>query len=267
MDSLRNGAYAAAVGAPTAAAAATQLVGRKLAAAVLEAADTRLSFAALEKAASPYPPATLDDAVALPPPTGPAYAAVAAAIAAGGGRGVLTEEQAVRAAGLRSAADGLTGGWLAAAGRLLAGLRAAGGAGGASASNAARPVALALVSAGHLLPTLAKLHVFGLAACLPSSAVLSSRAFPGGKAGAFARLADQHGPGTTFVVVGDGPDEEAAARARGWAFVRVGPLAAGGEFGGGDGGGGGLAPDALGRQATPIPRLTVLDLRRAAGLV
>jgi hypothetical protein len=269
LDSLRNGAHAAAIGATPDVAAGMALVGSKLAAAVLEAADTRLSFAALEKGAGP-PPATLDEAVARPPPAGPAYAAVAAEVTAGGRRGVLTPDQAVRAAGLRAAADGLTGGWLAAAGRLLAGLQAAGGAvaGCCSTTNTnTRPVTLALVSAGHLLPTLAKLSIFGLASLLPAAAVLSSRACEGGKAGAFGRLADEHGPGATFVVVGDGPDEESAARDRGWAFVRVGPVAAGGEFGGGDVDGGGLRPDVLGRQATPLPRLTVLDMRRAAGLV
>lgn len=265
MDSLRSGAYAAAVGTDP---APSILVGQKLASAVLEVADLRLSFATLEKACAP--PATLADAVALPPPAGPAYAAVADAIEEGGRRGVLTQDQAVRAAGLRTAADGLTRGWLAAAGRLLAGLEEAGGATARApaASTTTRPVKLALVSAGHLLPSIAKLHVFGLSAFLPSSAVVSSRSFANGKAGAFARLAEEHGAGATFVVIGDGPDEEAAARARGWAFVRVGPVAAGGEFGGGGGGGGGgLKPDALGRQTTPIPRLTVLDLRRAAGLV
>jgi hypothetical protein len=71
LDSLRNGAHAAAIGATPDVAAGMALVGSKLAAAVLEAADTRLSFAALEKGAGP-PPATLDEAVARPPPAGAA---------------------------------------------------------------------------------------------------------------------------------------------------------------------------------------------------
>jgi hypothetical protein len=127
-------------------------------------------------------------------------------------------------------------------------------------------VAAVCVSAGHLLPTLAKLALFGLASFFGPGAVLSSRGLAGGKGAVFQTLADEAGPGAAFCVVGDGAEEERAARARGWPFVRVGPVAAGGEFGAGAGGDG-AAPDALGRQATPLTRLTVLDLRRAAGLL
>ena len=267
MESLRCGSYAAATGADD---AATRLCGAKLTAAVLEASDGRLGYGRLEDTAGPGAlaccPATLEEGAALPDPAGAAFAAAASLAAAGK---VLTPEQAARAAGLRAAADSLTGGWLASASRLLAGLQAAGGAGRGLAPLPPRPVECLVVTAGHPLPTVAKLSIFGLAPFFrgPGS-VLSSRGLPDGKAGAFRRLANEAGRlGATFVVIGDGPEEEGAAGERGWPFVRVGPVAAGGEFGDEDGRGLRHRPDALGRQMTPIPRLTVLDLRRAAGLL
>ena len=270
MESLRCGAYAAATAAEPDAAAAIALVGAKLTAAVLEAADDRLGYGRLEAAdpASPCP-VTVAEGAALPGPAGDAYAAAAALAASGA---VLTPDQAARAAGLRAAADGLTGGWLGAAGRLLQGLNAAGGAGRGMAAPS-RPVHAVCVTAGHPLPTLAKLEVFGLAPFFQGpggSAILSSRGLPDGKAGAFRRLANEAGfrGRASFCVIGDGPEEEGAAGERGWPFVRVGPTAVGGEFGGeAVGGGRRYRPDALGRQTTPLPRLTVLDLRRAAGLL
>ena len=104
-----------------------------------------------------------------------------------------------------------------------------------------------------------------------------------------------------FLAVGNSLGDELAAEAAGWPFVRVGPRAVGKEFGNDDGeGGGGDAggsssssspsssspsssssssssssatkgarlrrrPDALGRVSTPMTRLTLLDLMRAAG--
>ena len=265
MESLRTGAHARATGADPATAAAQGLVGEKLTAAVLEVADARLGFATVEADASPV---SLAEGAGVAGAGGEPYRVAAALLAAGD---LLTVDQAARAAGLRSAADGLTGGWLAAAGRLLAGLAVAGGAGRGlpgppGSHHPPRPVAAVCVSAGHLLPTLAKLALFGLASFFGPGAVLSSRGLAGGKGAVFQTLADEAGPGAAFCVVGDGAEEERAARARGWPFVRVGPVAAGGEFGA-VAGGDGAAPDALGRQATPLTRLTVLDLRRAAGLL
>lgn len=264
MESLRAGTYARATGADQATAGALGLVGEKLTAAVLEVADARLGFASLDASRSPV---TLAEGVRLPGEEGGVFRAAAALLEA---RALLTPTQAARAAGLRAAADGLTGGWLASAGRLLAGLAVAGGAGKGSHATAtparSRPVRILAVTAGHILPTLAKLGLFGLAPFFEPAAVHSSRGLAGGKSGVFARLsADPAHVGASFCVVGDGAEEERAARARGWPFVRVGAVAAGGEFG--EAGGVGSPPDALGRHSTPIPRLTVLDLRRAAGLL
>jgi len=259
MDSLRSGAYARAVGADPGSAGALRLVGEKLTAAVLEVSDARLGFARLDAGTSPT---TLAEGEGVEGGGGEPYRAAAALLAGGT---LLTPEQAARAAGLRAAADGLTGGWLAAGGRLLAGLAVAGGAGpGLACPPPPRPATAVVVTAGHLLPTLAKLSLFGLASFFTPTCVLSSRGAAGGKEAVFQRLADEWGgQGATFCVVGDGAEEERAARVRGWPFVRVGAVAVGGEFGGG----GAVGTDALGRRSTPLPRLTVLDLRRAAGLL
>lgn len=90
-----------------------------------------------------------------------------------------------------------------------------------------------------------------------------------------------------FLAVGNSLGDELAAEAAGWPFVRVGPRAVGKEFGNNgaanadnsaDGDGTSSSspsstkektrpprPDALGRVSTPMTRLTLLDLMRAAG--
>jgi phosphoglycolate phosphatase-like HAD superfamily hydrolase len=80
-----------------------------------------------------------------------------------------------------------------------------------------------LVTAGCLLPTLAKLLLFKLNHLFPHNTVLSARRE--GKAACFARLAARYGARARFVAVGDGAEEAAAARAMRWPMVPVALLA------------------------------------------
>lgn len=82
-----------------------------------------------------------------------------------------------------------------------------------------RPVHHVAVTSGQLVPSLAKLLLFRLDAAFLPEDVFSSRGV--GKAACFARVAGRHPPGTAFVVVGDGAEEEEAARVRGWPLIRV----------------------------------------------
>lgn len=80
-----------------------------------------------------------------------------------------------------------------------------------------------LVTAGCLLPTLAKLVLFKLDGLFKAPhAVLSARGE--GKAACFARIAARFGPDARFVVIGDGCEEAAAARALRWPLVPVAPV-------------------------------------------
>jgi hypothetical protein len=80
-----------------------------------------------------------------------------------------------------------------------------------------------LVTAGCLLPTLAKLLLFKLDGLFAHDAILSARRE--GKAACFARLAARYGPRARFLAVGDGAEEAAAAHAMRWAMLPVALLA------------------------------------------
>ncbi len=85
-----------------------------------------------------------------------------------------------------------------------------------------------LVTAGCLLPTLAKLLLFGLDHLFPAGVIFSARRE--GKAACFARIAARFGPGARYLAVGDGAEEAAAARALRWPLLPVAPLAVDGAL-------------------------------------
>jgi len=165
---------------------------------------------------------------------------------AAGPRALQTATAARAAADARAAVDEQTGGWPRAAASLLAAATAAGG-------------NQFIVTSGPLLPSLAKLAAFGLP--VPRDALTTDASGAAGKAAAFAALGiPRH---AHVCVVGNGTAEEAAAAGAGWAFVRVAPAAAGRDLGA-PAASPGAALDALGRQGTPLPRLTLADIVRAA---
>ncbi|KXZ49943.1 hypothetical protein GPECTOR_18g101 [Gonium pectorale] len=160
-----------------------------------------------------------------------------ATVYAGGAEG-LTE--VVGAEGRRALAEALaeverlTGGWVSAARRLLAGVSAAAEAADASSAGpgpgvmaeAGAPPALVfrgvrhvLVSAGHLVATLGKLLLWGLDPHFDIRDVYSASGRT--KLDAFRALRSRFGPSAAFVAVGDGAEEERAATVMGWGFVRV----------------------------------------------
>ena len=80
-----------------------------------------------------------------------------------------------------------------------------------------------LVTAGCLLPTLAKLQLFKLSDLFEAPhAVLSARGE--GKAACFAKIAARYGPDARFCVVGDGCEEAEAARALQWPLLAISPV-------------------------------------------
>ncbi|KAJ8681267.1 hypothetical protein QAD02_017054 [Eretmocerus hayati] len=76
-----------------------------------------------------------------------------------------------------------------------------------------------LVTTDQLIPSLAKLLLFGLGGLFPIENVYS--ASKTGKESCFGRVMARFGRKCTYVVVGDGSDEEAAARAHNFPFWRV----------------------------------------------
>ena len=220
-----------------------------------------------------------------------------------GPRFCLSAEASLEAARARSAVDAVSGGWLRAASRLLAEAPSRSCSSSSPppcpSSFAFRHF---LVTAAPLAPTLAKLMVCGLSEFFPSAAVRccrrrrkKKRSENGGggccrKAAEFGALQrevereeeeeneeeeEEERKGgerrLLFLAVGKSLGDELAAEAAGWPFVRVGPRAVGKEFGGTSSSSSSSTkesrprPDALGRFSTPITRLTLLDLMRAAG--
>ena len=80
-----------------------------------------------------------------------------------------------------------------------------------------------LVTAGCLLPTLAKLQLFKLDGLFEAPhAVMSARGE--GKAACFAKIAARYGPDARFCVIGDGCEEAEAARALNWPLLAISPV-------------------------------------------
>ena len=80
-----------------------------------------------------------------------------------------------------------------------------------------------LVTAGCLLPTLAKLLLFKLDGLFKAPhAVLSARRE--GKAACFAKITARYGADARFCVIGDGDEEAAAAYAVKWPLIRISPV-------------------------------------------
>ncbi len=80
-----------------------------------------------------------------------------------------------------------------------------------------------LVTAGCLLPTLAKLVLFKLDALFEAPhAIMSARGE--GKAACFAKIAARYGADARFCVIGDGCEEAEAARALQWPLIAISPV-------------------------------------------
>ncbi|GIL55655.1 hypothetical protein Vafri_11200 [Volvox africanus] len=154
--------------------------------------------------------------------------------------GVMGSEQLRERASILADAEKLTGGWVAAARQLLAGVTATAAVNAAAASPLSRPgaperpvlafrsVRHVLVSAGHLVATLGKLVLWGLDEYFDIRDIYSASGRP--KLEIFRSLRTRFGPTAAYAAVGDGLEEERAAAVMGWGFIRVGfsaPAAAG----------------------------------------
>jgi hypothetical protein len=114
-------------------------------------------------------------------------------------------------ADLYARTDCVTGGWLTHAKRLVQAVQRA-------SKDRGAPVCV-LVSAGQIVPTLAKLILFQLHEIFPSENVYSSRR--DGKLKCFETIAQRFGPGSRFVAIGDGREERQAARTLHWPFIPI----------------------------------------------
>lgn len=76
-----------------------------------------------------------------------------------------------------------------------------------------------LVTTTQLVPALAKVLLYGLGGVFPIESVYSATKI--GKESCFERIVARFGKKCTYVVVGDGKDEEAAAKQLGFPFWRV----------------------------------------------
>lgn len=76
-----------------------------------------------------------------------------------------------------------------------------------------------LVTTTQLVPAASKLIIFGLAPVFPIENVYSATKI--GKENSFERIASRFGRKATYVVVGDGRDEEGAAKQMYWPFWRI----------------------------------------------
>ncbi|GAB4821578.1 hypothetical protein N2152v2_008624 [Parachlorella kessleri] len=95
---------------------------------------------------------------------------------------------------------------------------AAGPAAGSPSAPAVEVVHVAVTS-GQLVPSLAKLLLFKLSGHFTPDRVYSSR--QQGKACCFDKVRERWGQAACYVVIGDGFEEEGAARERSWPFLRV----------------------------------------------
>ncbi|XP_019866526.1 eyes absent homolog 2 [Aethina tumida] len=76
-----------------------------------------------------------------------------------------------------------------------------------------------LVTTTQLIPALAKVLLFGLGGVFPIDNIYSATKI--GKESCFERIVTRFGRKCTYVVIGDGPDEEAAAKSLNFPFWRI----------------------------------------------
>ncbi|GIL76813.1 hypothetical protein Vretifemale_6280 [Volvox reticuliferus] len=154
--------------------------------------------------------------------------------------GLMGDEELKERASVLADAEQLTGGWVAAARQLLAGVTAAAAAGAAASQPSPgvlerpmltfRSVRHVLVSAGHLIATLGKLVLWDMHEYFDIGDIYSASGRP--KLEIFRSLRTRFGPTAAYAAVGDGLEEERAAAVMGWGFVRVGFSAAAGSASG-----------------------------------
>ncbi|GMH33210.1 hypothetical protein BSKO_01044 [Bryopsis sp. KO-2023] len=144
--------------------------------------------------------------------------------------------------------DAFCKGWLTAVRSLLEG-----------SLMADRDVTHVIVTAGCLVPSLAKVMLFQWDKYFPCENVYSSHPSPDGKFTTFRTVKQRFGSDCTYCAIGDGPYEELAAAENGWPFIRI-ALAQGAPATVGASGGN----DSLGRLASTPMDLTAEDLIEAA---
>jgi EYA(Eyes Absent) family protein len=76
-----------------------------------------------------------------------------------------------------------------------------------------------LVTTTQLIPAMSKIILFGLAPVFPIENIYSATKI--GKENSFERISSRFGRKTTYVAVGDGRDDEAAAKQFYWPFWRI----------------------------------------------
>eukprot|EP00191_Tetraselmis_sp_GSL018_P014172 CAMPEP_0177589212 /NCGR_PEP_ID=MMETSP0419_2-20121207/6672_1 /TAXON_ID=582737 /ORGANISM="Tetraselmis sp., Strain GSL018" /LENGTH=300 /DNA_ID=CAMNT_0019079529 /DNA_START=132 /DNA_END=1034 /DNA_ORIENTATION=- len=147
--------------------------------------------------------------------------------------------------------DVAVGGWLSHARKLLRGVTEQ------ADSDGGEQVHMVVVTLGELVPTLAKLLLFKLSEFFEPGSVYCAREV--GKEQCFRKIRNIFPPSSAFAVVGDSPEEEAAARALSWPFLRI-------ALGGGGGGSAGARPApcdstvSRGRRLTDVRPADVLAL-------
>jgi len=80
-------------------------------------------------------------------------------------------------------------------------------------------IRMVLVTMGELIPTLVKLLLFRLGEFFSPEHIYCGRHI--GKAECFKHIAQQFGPAAKLVAIGDGEEEEDAARRMAWPFIRI----------------------------------------------
>ncbi|KAF6029913.1 EYA4 [Bugula neritina] len=76
-----------------------------------------------------------------------------------------------------------------------------------------------LVTSSQLVPTISKTLLYGLSGAFEIENIYSSAKI--GKESCFERIATRFGRKCTYVVIGDGRDEEVSAKQLNWPFWRV----------------------------------------------
>ncbi|XP_044746150.1 eyes absent homolog 2 isoform X3 [Coccinella septempunctata] len=122
----------------------------------------------------------------------------------GGLLGTTKREQWIQ---LRAEIEAVTDNWLTLANKCLTLIN--------SRSNCVN----VLVTTTQLIPALAKVLLFGLGGVFPIDNIYSATKI--GKESCFERIVTRFGRKCTYVVIGDGPDEESAAKALNFPFWRI----------------------------------------------
>lgn len=103
---------------------------------------------------------------------------------------------------------------------------------------------------GQLIPTLAKMLLFRLNPYFQIENIYSS--WGSAKPECFSHIKQKFGPNCSYCVIGDGQQEDEAAKAFGWPFIRIAVSKYSVDHN--------KSPDALGRAGTPFTSLCAEDI-------